>query len=797
MQRKVQIYIDTSPAQTEVYEQIDLFNDEQINVNSTIQNIADISKTFTDFSQSFTVPASVNNNKIFYHWYNSDVDLYNGNAYNVNTRKNARLEIQLTPFRSGKIQLDKANIKDGKPQSYTITFFGDITSLKDNFGEDLLSDVDFSSLDHNYTGTEVYNRITDHTTDYSVRYPLISSERYWINQGGTTNDITSSNGRIVYSELFPAVKVSKMFEAIGTHYGVTLNGTFLSDPKFTDLFLWCKNTKENTFITGAQKLDYTSQVIPSTHPTHDFDISTDTFTYSYNDQSAASGTFANPLLFSFRIEVSITPSSQTTDYYIDVYKNGFYNNTIQGIGTATYLVVNDQNAPGLNNSVQLFFRAANNMTINHSARFFVLFDFSIQQELDIFQLTGAAQTIIGNTSLSTLMPEMKVNDFFSGILKMFNLTCYGTALNTFEIETLDTFYSLGQTFDITEYTDIKSIDVNKVPLYKKMAFKYQESKSVLNSQYKGLFFREYGNAEYTFNYDGGDFIINLPFENLMGQRFTNSNLHVAYSLDENLQPYTPKPCLFYMYENKSTSVKFYDGSAEQTITNYLPFGQDALINSTEEHTLNFNADRSTITLQAINNTLYKNYYSLYLQNLYSTKNRLISVKTRLPISLLTELKLNDRLIIRDRRYTINEMKSNLTTGDVNFTLLLDFREVLPAPVIPTGPAAGCVDVPINLPNGVCSVAIATTTGGVTITPSTVTSSQVISVCVPANTNTQNLIVTEDTNLLFPPILRKFLNTEDFFRIETEGSALQTITLNLTYTYCNGAVNDSQIVIQQP
>ena len=79
----------------------------------------------------------------------------------------------------------------------------------------------------------------------------------------------------------------------------------------------------------------------------------------------------------------------------------------------------------------------------------------------------------------------------------------------------------------------------------------------------------------------------------------------------------------------------------------------------------------------------------------------------------------------------------------------------------------------------------------------VTSSQVISVCVPANTNTKKLIVTEDTNLLFPPILRKFLNTEDFFRIETEGSALQTITLNLTYTYCNGAVNDSQIVIQQP
>ncbi len=34
--------------------QVELFNDEQINVTSSVQNISDISKVFTDFSQSFT-----------------------------------------------------------------------------------------------------------------------------------------------------------------------------------------------------------------------------------------------------------------------------------------------------------------------------------------------------------------------------------------------------------------------------------------------------------------------------------------------------------------------------------------------------------------------------------------------------------------------------------------------------------------------------------------------------------------------------------------------------------------------
>ena len=60
-----------------------------------------------------------------------------------------------------------------------------------------------------------------------------------------------------------------------------------------------------------------------------------------------------------------------------------------------------------------------------------------------------------------------------------------------------------------------------------------------------------------------------------------------------------------------------------------------------------------------------------------------------------------------------------------------------------------------------------------------------------------IFIDEDTNLLFPPILYKYVNTEDNFRIVTEGSANQTIVLTVTFTYCNGAVDDQTIVIQQP
>ena len=51
----------------------DLFQDESIEMNLSVQNVNDISKVFGDYSQSFSIPASVANNAIFKHYYNVDI----------------------------------------------------------------------------------------------------------------------------------------------------------------------------------------------------------------------------------------------------------------------------------------------------------------------------------------------------------------------------------------------------------------------------------------------------------------------------------------------------------------------------------------------------------------------------------------------------------------------------------------------------------------------------------------------------------------------------------------------------
>jgi hypothetical protein len=138
-------------------ERLELFNDETINLTSTVQNVQDISKTFTDFSQSFTIPANDHNNRILQHFYQSDVNA----LFDYNLRLDSFIEIDLTFFRRGKLQVEKANLKNGRPESYTVTFYGDGRTLKDYFGEDLLSDLDYTALSHYFYNLR-FNKLCKH-----------------------------------------------------------------------------------------------------------------------------------------------------------------------------------------------------------------------------------------------------------------------------------------------------------------------------------------------------------------------------------------------------------------------------------------------------------------------------------------------------------------------------------------------------------------------------------------------------------------------------------------------------------
>jgi hypothetical protein len=219
--------------------------------------------------------------------------------------------------------------------------------------------------------------------------------------------------------------------------------------------------------------------------------------------------------------------------------------------------------------------------------------------------------------------------------------------------------------------------LNRVKSYKKINFEYEKSESFVNVAFNSANGVEYGSLLYSTNNDGTEYSIKLPFETLNFENLKDL-LQVGYCLKTDLKAYIPKPIILYDYNPSAltaltgTTYHFNNGSTTTAHTSYKAFGQE-FYNGTNTFSLNFNEQQSTLTNQVVANSLYNQYYSAYFNNIFDFKARLIKVSSILPTSLLTTLKLNDSLIIRDKRYIINTFTTDLTTGEVQFELLTDQR----------------------------------------------------------------------------------------------------------------------------
>ena len=121
------------------WDRAELFGDDTIKLKQNIKNYRDVAKILTDFSQSFSLPASKINNKLFDHYYNGDVV----KGFDARFKVDARLYINGVLFREGSIVLQSVKMKDGNPSSYEINFEGKTPTLKKLFGDDKLDNLEY------------------------------------------------------------------------------------------------------------------------------------------------------------------------------------------------------------------------------------------------------------------------------------------------------------------------------------------------------------------------------------------------------------------------------------------------------------------------------------------------------------------------------------------------------------------------------------------------------------------------------------------------------------------------------
>ena len=262
-----------------LFNRVETYADERVTITSTIQDISDISKTKTDYSQTFNIPATKTNNKIFSHWYDNSID----NGFSHLLKKDAYIEIDTLPFRTGLVQLESVEMNNQIPVNYKITFYGALVSLKDLFAglslKDLIADTSFDFV---ASGALIKTKVTTGPDD-DVMFPLITSERVWDYNGAVpANNVDTVGGAIVYSELFPAIRVASVIQMIETQFGISFTGDFLTNAKFTSLYLWLKN--QDTFsikeFPTAVPFDNVVHGNPDGFPSDPFTFDTVNYTYS-------------------------------------------------------------------------------------------------------------------------------------------------------------------------------------------------------------------------------------------------------------------------------------------------------------------------------------------------------------------------------------------------------------------------------------------------------------------------------------------------------------------------------------
>ena len=677
---------------------MDMFKDESVSLTQTIQNVKDIAKVFTNFTKTFSLPASKGNNKVFEHYYNYDIV----DGFDARVKKNSTIELNYLPFEKGKIKLEGVDMKNNKPYAYRITFFGNTVDLKDVLGDDTLQALGWlDNFKKPYSSAGIYTGLVsgyDITVD-SVSYtkaliaPLIThttrlfydsvnhTAEYPDPDGGNLYPHSSGGGShhhgVYYGELKYAIRLHLIIKAIEEQYPeleFTTDFFNTTNNAYYGLYMWL-HRKKGDVNDPNQVLQYEEYV--------DFGLDTTmTNVTAQGEEIIVTGhTTGNKLSTTLTIRPN---SADTSRYEVEVTRDGATfatgsaeNSDLQlnmNLPNGTYKVllkVTEEfvfGETGVENAVDWEF---SDLLVPESHTF------------DVTQFTVPAEFEFLPTKQ---IPTMKVIDFLTGVFKMFNLTAFVQDDGKIKVQTLDSFYSGGTSYDISEYVDIDSSQVDIALPYREIQFQYKGLGTKLALQHEQLSNSGIGwgtleyNANSGENLDGGIYTVEAPFEHMKFERLRDGNstttttIQVGWCVDDNDDPYIGEPILFYpIYQSNQDDIRFLTGqdTGQQTTNDYyIPSNSYALSSATSAININFNAELNEWTSDnTFTDTLFDDYYTIYITDVFDIKRRLSKYKAFLPLKILRNYTLADRFVVNNRSYKINSITTNLGTGESEVELL--------------------------------------------------------------------------------------------------------------------------------
>ena len=700
--QKIELYIEG--------QRVELFKDESITITESIQNVKDIEKVFTAFTQSFSVPASKTNNKIFKHYYNFDIV----EGFDARKKVSATIELNSIPFQTGKIKLEGVDLKGNKPHTYRITFFGDIVELKDLVGEDKLSDLPLSQYNQNYTASNIKSKLQANPSTNDVIVPLIThTERLYYDSGDNTHNTgnlyraSGNKHGVAFNELKFGLRLNKIIEAIETRYGLTFSSDFFKDTTnadFHNLFMWLHRKRGSATSEGiAEEVTISPDFTLDEDDTGNMTVIGNQIILALPYVDKLNRPTGTSRWDDFNFDVDVNVNDQAKNYNISILRNGtsiFSSGQVSGNRLYRWIDV----FSGIESDDDII--PAGTYTIEITTTENITFD-KIDFEVEIDEDTGdddRARAINVNTAnfifdIAQQIPNIGVLEFLTGLFKTFNLTAFFNN-NILVVKPLDDFYSNPTTYDITEFVDVESSKVDVALPYREIAFKFKDTKSFFASIHNQLFNTNWGEIEYRGGADetdvfaGQKYKVETAFGKMKYERLVDNNDNVlttiqwGWCVDDKQAPILISPLIFYPVFQSSQKVGV--GSVD---LNYVTvINDDGTYHTVEalsgsinmpSNSLSFSSTTSKVNINFQNeineytatndftDTLFKKRYENYIASVFNTKQRLTKIKAYLPLKILLNYNLGDRFIVAGNQYKINSISTNLLTGESNIELLND------------------------------------------------------------------------------------------------------------------------------
>ena len=671
-------------------DKLDLFGDENIQITSAVADITDITKNVTDYSRSFTVPASSVNNRIFKNYYNANID----NTFDARLKANSSIYLDGVLFRQGKAQLNKVEIRKGNPSSYTLNFFGNLLNLSKLVGDDKLADLDLSAFEHPLIGSEVRTGLETGLFGGDVVYSLFVKRQAFYDSNPSNDTDTenlvniayqggaNSNG-IQFNEIRPSIKNIRIIEAIESKYGLTFSRDFFGRSEFSDTFILANRSSDLTTGGGLVRPIYDGGDLTY------IDLVTQIGSFTTSSSPNPPNTFSNVIL-----NFTVTPEVgfETVPYTIKYYRDGNLISTAFYLNGGVQTRENTFTTPF--KTYEFYYEISSELefsfTTNLRQRGFDRSNFPlIILALDI-NSTSSSQTIGSKFDFSLELPDIKIIDYLKGFFQMFKLVVLPTDETNLYVNTLQDYYKQGESFDITKYVDQENYSVERGELLNEISYNFEDPSTILNIEFEKQNNQFYGNEESTIRVDpidpnselidGKSEEFSVPFEVIVYDRLTDLNdglqTNVMYApvIDEERKPVNPKPHIHYNI-NQDISLKpigLIDESNNKLQVNSLntPFHCEKITDP--NFSLLFSQELNEWNGSTMLNTLFSNYHAQYISGIFNIKRRNYKYKAYLPFNIITKITLDDILKISENFYRIDNFTTNLTTGQVYLELISAF-----------------------------------------------------------------------------------------------------------------------------